>query len=261
MDSPLFDQTRDPLLAFASETPVAPAPDREPAFLRTPTPYDGHLSITAVAAEQSPSRTAHGRPMTTVAVIVGVVAGFAGGYVFADRIIAPAAAPVLRVTAPPPPPGPASAPAPVPAPIAALASSESPAPRTELSTKPAREPGVVKTTQAINANVVPVPPAPSTKKRASTAPASTRRTSVTRQPPPALAPTTALSGAIEIMSRPRDAKVFIDGSFVGQAPLSIPGVSAGTHEVRVELDGFSPWVGVVRVKGGSRARVGASLQR
>ena len=38
-------------------------------------------------------------------------------------------------------------------PIAALASSESPAPRTELSTKPAREPGVVKTTQAIDANV------------------------------------------------------------------------------------------------------------
>jgi hypothetical protein len=61
------------------------------------------------------------------------------------------------------------------------------------------------------------------------------------------------------MSRPRDAKVFLDGSFVGQAPLSIPGVSEGTHEVRVELDGFTPWVGSVRVKGGSRARVGASL--
>jgi hypothetical protein len=75
-----------------------------------------------------------------------------------------------------------------------------------------------------------------------------------------VAPTTALGGAIEIVSRPRDAKVFLDGSFVGQAPLSIPDVSEGMHQVRVELDGFSPWVGSVRVKGGSRARVGASLE-
>jgi PEGA domain len=54
--------------------------------------------------------------------------------------------------------------------------------------------------------------------------------------------------------------VFLDGSFVGQAPLSIPDVSEGTHEVRVELDGFKPWAGSVRVKGGTRARVAASLE-
>jgi MoaA/NifB/PqqE/SkfB family radical SAM enzyme len=68
------------------------------------------------------------------------------------------------------------------------------------------------------------------------------------------------SGAIEIVSRPRDARVLLDGNVVGLAPLSIPDVPEGLHEVRVELDGFSPWVGSVRVKGGSRARVGASLR-
>jgi hypothetical protein len=52
----------------------------------------------------------------------------------------------------------------------------------------------------------------------------------------------------------------LDGNVVGLAPLSIPDVPEGLHEVRVELDGFSPWVGSVRVKGGSRARVGASLR-
>jgi hypothetical protein len=52
----------------------------------------------------------------------------------------------------------------------------------------------------------------------------------------------------------------LDGNVVGLAPLSIPDVPEGLHEVRVELDGFSPWVGSVRVKAGSRARVGASLR-
>jgi len=54
--------------------------------------------------------------------------------------------------------------------------------------------------------------------------------------------------------------VLLDGNVVGLAPLSIPDVPEGLHEVRVELDGFSPWVASVRVKGGSRARIGASLE-
>ena len=253
MDSQPFDQSRDPLLAFAPEASVAPTVDREPAFLRIPTPYDGHLSITSVA-EQAPSQTDRGRPLTTVLVIAGMLAGFAGGYVFADRIIAPVAAPAQRVAAPPP------APAPAPAPIAApVASSESPALRTETVTEPPRQPSAVKTAQAPAANVAPVPSAPSTTKRAS-APSSTTRRSTTTRPQPAVAPITAHDGAIEIMSRPRDAQVFLDGTLVGRAPMSIPNVPEGLHQVRVELDGFSPWVGSVRVKGGSRTRVGASLE-
>jgi PEGA domain-containing protein len=256
MDSQPFDQSRDPLLAFASEASVAPTADREPAFLRIPTPYDGHLSITSVA-EQAPSQTDRGGLVTTVLVIAGVVAGFAGGYVFADRIIPPAAAPAQRVAAP----APAAAPAPVPAPVAAPVASSEPVPlRTEPSTEPPREPdAVAKTAQAADAKVASVPSARPTTKRASI-PSSTTRPSPTTRPRPAVAPITPLGGAIEIVSRPRDAKVFLDGSFVGQAPLSIPDVSEGAHEVRVELDGFSPWAASVRVKGGSRARVGASLE-
>ena len=266
MDSQPFDQSPDALLAFASEAPVAPTADREPAFLRTPTPYDGHLSITSVATEQPSSQTAGARPLTTVLVIAGVVAGFIGGYVFADRIIGPA--PAHRVAAPAPAPASVPAPAPAPAAIAApVASNESPAPRTEPATEPTREPdGAVKIAQPTDTKAASVPSplpaktsAPPAKRRAAILQSSTKRTSATTRPQPALAPTTALSGAIEIMSRPRDAKVFLDGSLVGQAPLSIPDVSEGTHEVRVELDGFKPWVGSVRVKGGSRARVGASL--
>ncbi len=258
MDTQPFDQSRDPLLAFAPEaTVVAPSVDREPAFLRIPTPYDGHLSITSIA-EHAPSQTDRGRPATTVLVIAGVLAGFAGGYVFADRIIAPVATPAQRVTAPPP--APAAAPVPAPAPVAApIASSESAAPRIEPSTEPPRESTVVKAAPPTETSVAPAAPAPSTTRRAS-APSSTARRSTTPRPQPAVAPVIARDGAIEIMSRPRDAQVFLDGTLVGRAPMSIPNVPEGMHQVRVELDGFSPWVTSVRVKGGSRARIGASLE-
>jgi PEGA domain len=259
MDSPLIDQSPDPLLAFASEASVTPAADREPAFLRIPTPYDGHLSITSIAADHAASQTVRERPMTTVAVVIGIIAGFAGGYVFADRIIGPAVTPAHRLTAPAPATAPtrSAAPAPIAAPEA---STESAKPITEPSTEPAREPAVVKSTQAADVIAAAARSAPPSKPRASV-PSSTTRPSTTIRPRPAVAPpTTALGGAIEIVSRPRDARVLLDGIVVGRAPMSIPDVTEGTHEVRVELDGFKPWVGSVRVKGGSRARVGASLE-
>ena len=276
VESQPLDQS-EALLAFASEAAVAPTADREPAFLRTPTPYEGHLSITAVAEPLSPE-SASARPLTTVLVVAGVLAGFIGGYVFADRIIGPRPAPAVHrvaeaapVAATEPPPAPAAAAAVVPpAPAAApVASGESSAPRTEPATVPTREPSIPKAAQATDANVAPISSAPSTTKRASIPSSTTRRAASTRptatrptatRPGPAVAPTTALSGAIEIVSRPRDAQVFLDGVLVGRAPMSIPDVSEGTHEVRVQLDGFHPWVAPVRVKGGSRARLGASLE-
>jgi PEGA domain len=262
MDSPL-DQSRDPLLAFASEASVEPTADREPAFLRIPTPHDGHLSITSIAAEPPGSQTVRARPMTTVALIIGILAGFAGGYAFADRIIAPAVTPVHPIATPASAPEPARTAAAAPT-VAPVASSESAKPSAEPSTEPAREPDVVKATKAANASVTSAPSARSSRSstpRASS-PSSTTRPSTIPRPRPAVAPTTtAFGGAIEIMSRPRDAQVFLDGVFVGRAPMSIPDVPEGVHQVRVELDGFSPWVGSVRVKGGSRARVGASLER
>ena len=54
--------------------------------------------------------------------------------------------------------------------------------------------------------------------------------------------------------------MLLDGNVIGRAPLSIPDVAEGTHEVRIELAGFIPSVTSVRVKDGSRARVGASLE-
>jgi hypothetical protein len=264
MDSPLLDQSPDPLLAFASEAPVTPTAEREPAFLRTPTPYDGHLSITSLAVQPPRSETVHGSRVTTFLVAVGVVAGFAAGYAYADRIIGPAATPADRVAVPPspaPPPTPAAAPAVTPAASNETAKpvTETARPVTEPSAEPVLEPAVSEAVQTTHASAAPAPSTPRSTRR-ETIPSSTRRPSTTTRPRAEVAPTTLHSGAIQIVSRPRDAKVLLDGNVVGLAPLSIPDVPEGLHEVRVELDGFSPWVGAVRVKGGSRARVGASLQ-
>jgi PEGA domain len=261
MDSPPLDQSRDPFLAFASEESVTPTTDREPAFLRIPTAYDGHLSITSTVADHPPSQPVSARPMTMVAVVIGVVAGFAGGYVFADRIIGPSVTPAHRIAAPTSASAPAAARTAAAAPAAApVASVESAKPTPEPSTESARGPSVVKATEVAAATVTPAASAPRSTRRAPI-PSSKTRPSTIPQSQPTAAPNTALGGSIEIMSRPRDAQVLLDGTVVGRAPMSIANVSEGMHEVRVELDGFKPWVGSVRVKGGSRARVGASLEQ
>ena len=76
--------------------------------------------------------------------------------------------------------------------------------------------------------------------------------------PPAPAPTT---GALVIESRPPGATVFVDGRRIGTTPLSLPDSSPGTHRIRLEMEGFSPWVTTAVVQAGARTRVAASLER
>ena len=230
MGSQLFDSPPDPFLGFASETPVAPAAEREPAFLRIPVTYDAP-SIASIV-EQPPAENVRVRLVGTVAVLAGLMGGFAAGYGFAYRVIAsaPAPAPTLVIAAPGNPPAP-----PRTAPLTELpreASVPAPAPQTNS-----------------NALAVPAPPPSTTRTRVPSRAAAQ----------PATAATTNEAGVIEVLSN-RGAQVFLDGDAVGRAPLSIPDVSAGTHEVRVELPGFSPWAGSIRVKGGTRTRIAAALQ-
>ena len=78
-------------------------------------------------------------------------------------------------------------------------------------------------------------------------------------PPPSAA--TASSGGLEIESLPTGASVFVDGKLVGTTPLVIESVSVGEHSVGITRDGYTRWVTAVRVTGGERARVTASLER
>jgi hypothetical protein len=227
MDSQPFDPSCDPCLEFTSEIPIVPTQDSEPAFMRTPTLAEEEHSI-ALLNHQAPSQRVGVLLVSTVSVVVGLVAGFAAGYAFAHRLIVPADA---------------STPLPV-------VSANSQTPRDDRPIEAERGPNVVAPALPTDEGAVSVLSTQSTTMRRST---STRRV-------PATMPTTHHAGAIEVISRPQGAQVLLDGNVVGRAPLSIPDVAEGTHEVRVELAGFNPWMISVRVRDGSRARVGALLE-
>ena len=67
-------------------------------------------------------------------------------------------------------------------------------------------------------------------------------------------------GALRVVSRPSGARVFVDNQAVGVTPLVLSGVRAGSHAVRLEMDGYRSWSTSVNVGAGASARVAASLE-
>ena len=53
----------------------------------------------------------------------------------------------------------------------------------------------------------------------------------------------------------------MDGRLVGTAPLSLPSVTAGSHAIRLEYDGYRRWTSAIRVVAGQPNRITASLER
>jgi serine/threonine-protein kinase len=68
-------------------------------------------------------------------------------------------------------------------------------------------------------------------------------------------------GALTVESRPTGARVFIDGKLVGTTPLQVPEVTAGSHAVALEHDGYVRWSSSVRIVAAEKNRVTASLER
>jgi len=90
-------------------------------------------------------------------------------------------------------------------------------------------------------------------------PTSTVDARLVAEAPEVLAGTT--TGSLVVESRPSGARVFVDNQEVGTSPLSMAEVSPGHHRVRLELNGFNPWVTMAEVKLGARTRVSASLEQ
>jgi hypothetical protein len=68
------------------------------------------------------------------------------------------------------------------------------------------------------------------------------------------------AGSLLVESRPAGARVLVDGRPAGLTPLTLASLPAGTHEVRIEREGYRPWTSRVQVAAGRRARVAASLE-
>jgi hypothetical protein len=55
--------------------------------------------------------------------------------------------------------------------------------------------------------------------------------------------------------------VTLDGRVVGVTPLTLPEVAAGSHAVRLQLEGYRTWSVSARVVSGQVNKVNASLER
>ncbi len=186
-----------------------------------------------------------------MAIGVGLAVGFAGGYGLGGRQRAQSPAPTTAT----PSTSPASispTPAPVERPRAAPENPAAPAPAPRLPESPP---------PAVPAAVAS-PPARAARPRVvperSPGPSVTARQTPTRATP---VPLTGLPAALLVESRPAGASVFLDGRLIGTTPLSLPSVATGDHAVRIELAGYTQWTSSVRLAGGERRRVAASLER
>jgi hypothetical protein len=72
---------------------------------------------------------------------------------------------------------------------------------------------------------------------------------------------TIYTGSIYVDSRPRGARVSIDGKPVGVTPLRVGEVRIGSHVVRLELPDHRLWSTTTRVTAGQEQRVTGSLER
>jgi serine/threonine protein kinase len=68
------------------------------------------------------------------------------------------------------------------------------------------------------------------------------------------------TGSISVDTRPRGARVFLDGKVVGTTPLKLPGIKAGPHAVRIELAGYKSISTNVTVKAGAETAVAVTLE-
>ena len=95
-----------------------------------------------------------------------------------------------------------------------------------------------------------------------TPPAAAPRTAAR---PPAPAPArpanpASYTGSIYVDSRPRGARVLVNGKFVGTTPVRIPDVAIGSQIVRLELENHRIWTTTTRVSAGQESRVTGSLE-
>lgn len=68
------------------------------------------------------------------------------------------------------------------------------------------------------------------------------------------------SGSLAVQSRPAGARVVVDGSLAGRTPIVVE-VSIGSHEIRIEDEGYQAWVTTVEVAVDDHVAVNASLER
>ena len=169
---------------------------------------------------EAPAETSRGLGIAMGMLVIGLLAGFGGGFLVGQRMVPPALPRAIEIQPPVPAVPPVSETAPPP-----IAASEPPVLPAQNYTGPP---------------VVDVPPVEIGEPRG---PDKVRAT-----------------GEISLVSRPAGATVYVDDVRVGVTPMVMRDVGPGMHRIRIELFGHRTWVTSVTVEPGAQVRVGASLE-
>jgi hypothetical protein len=62
-----------------------------------------------------------------------------------------------------------------------------------------------------------------------------------------------------ITSSPSGADAYLDNQYKGITPLTLTGVSPGTHTVTLKVNGYADWTGTVQVNSGQTTSVTATM--
>jgi len=112
--------------------------------------------------------------------------------------------------------------------------------------------------RSISLQLKPEPSTPASRQAPAASPRATPRPAAEPEEPQS---STVYTGSIYVDSRPRGARVTIDGKEVGVTPLRVSDVRIGTHVVRLELPDHRLWTSTTRVTAGQEQRVTGSLER
>jgi PEGA domain-containing protein len=68
-------------------------------------------------------------------------------------------------------------------------------------------------------------------------------------------------GSLQVATQPAGAQVFIDRQMVGVSPVAVSDLAAGSHVVRIELEGYERWSSSVQVVTSKSANLNVNLRR
>jgi hypothetical protein len=118
---------------------------------------------------------------------------------------------------------------------------------------PATDVPATTATPAVPAPAIAKPSEPATAIAKPSAPATAIAT-------PSRAPVANAAGGLFAITRPVGAQVFVDNKLIGTTPLFMSQLSPGSHDVRLELSGFSTYSSSIRVEPNTRFRLAVQLE-
>lgn len=68
-------------------------------------------------------------------------------------------------------------------------------------------------------------------------------------------------GSISVDSRPKNARVFLNGDFVGETPLAAASVPAGNYKIEIRAGGYKPYHGTLRLQAGRTVSIDRELEQ